>query len=88
MSYKKLFFKSDIFEFKYLCPNCKRKCDHSKEIKLVSLPKILIISLQRIDQALKIKNNAEIRFNEKLNLSKYVDNDFLNKIKEFIIYLL
>ena len=73
------YFKSDVVEFKYLCPNCKRKCDHSKEIKLVSLPKILIISLQRINWALKIKNNAEIRFNEKLNLSKYVDNDFLNK---------
>ena len=43
------YFSGEKVEFEYKCKNCNKIVQHLKYIRFSILPKILIISLQRID---------------------------------------
>ena len=75
---KSNFNKEEIlFDFPCENPNCKRKTYHLKETKLCHLPKILILSLQRM-RKLRNKINSKVYFNENLNLKDYIDYEICN----------
>ena len=52
-----------------------KKTNHANLIRIAKAPKILIISLQRLDTINKIKNNILVEFNETLSIEKYVDTE-------------
>ena len=66
-----------LFDFPCENPNCKKKTYHLKETKLCHLPKILILSLQRM-RKLRNKINSKVYFNENLNLNNYIDYEICN----------
>ena len=43
------YFSGEMVEFQYKCKNCNKIVQHLKYIRFAILPKILILSLQRID---------------------------------------
>ena len=67
-------FKNEEILFDFPCenPSCKKKTYHIKETKLGHLPKILILSLQRMRKT-RYKNNTKVSFNETINLKDYID---------------
>ena len=73
-----IYFQEEIVEFVNRCQRCKNIEYHKKELFITKLPKILIISLQRLNFRENTKNECIINFSEKLDLSKYIDNDFKN----------
>ena len=54
---------------------------HKKELFITNLPKILILALQKINFREQTKNECLINFLWKLDLSKYIDNNFKNNQK-------
>ncbi len=66
-----------LFDFPCENPNCKKKTYHLKETKLCHLPKILILSLQRM-RKLRNKINSKVYFDENLNLNNYIDYEICN----------
>jgi ubiquitin carboxyl-terminal hydrolase 8 len=58
-------------EEQYNCDKCKTKVNASKELKIWTLPKVLIIQLKRFNTRLR-KNNRHISCPMKLNMTKYV----------------
>ena len=73
-----IYFQEEIVEFVNRCQRCKNIEYHKKELFITKLPKILIISLQRLNFRENTKNECIINFSEKLDLSKYIDKDFKN----------
>ena len=81
------FFEKEKIQFEYKCTNCLKVTSHEKVLKISKMPKILIISLQRMDHVNKIKNEIFVNFEDTLNISKYVDNDCENNINfEYKLY--
>lgn len=76
------FFKNDKFKWESPCENskCKRKSYHQKSSKLSILPEILILSFQRYNGRLRRKNTSKIKFEESLDISKYVDKQCIGKL--------
>ena len=55
------------------CDKCKKKCDHSVELKISMLPDILIICFQRYNYRSKRKLNTNISFKEKIDMKEFID---------------
>ena len=68
-------FKNEKITFQDKCQRCKKIGEHIKMMRISRPPQILIISLQRIDEVNKIKNECIVNFPEKLNLYKYIDHE-------------
>ena len=66
------YFSFEEVEFINICENCKKIIKHKKKILISRHPLILILSLQRIDNITRIKNDCIVTFPEKLNLKKYI----------------
>jgi len=58
-------------EEQYKCDKCNIKVDATKELKIWTLPRVLIIQLKRFNTRLR-KNNRHISCPMKLNMTKYV----------------
>ena len=72
-----IYFSGETVDFEYKCKNCHKIVKHLKYVRFAILPKILIISLQRIDTMKNKKNNIKVIFEDFLDLDKFIDNDFL-----------
>ena len=70
------YFSIKKIEFKYSCINCHKIVDHEKKLKISKIPQILILSLQRMDYQNKGKNECLVRFDEFIDISKYIDADY------------
>ena len=73
--------KDELVNFSHNCDCCGKKVVHKKKIKFSRTPQILIISLQRINWELRIKNNSLVIFPEILNILNFLDINF-NKIND------
>lgn len=71
----KNYFKSEYVEFEAKCEKCKQKEKHKKEMRISRPPEILILSLQRINETTKKKNECLVTFPNDLNLYDYIDHD-------------
>lgn len=80
------YFKKESINFNTRCEKCQKKKVHDKEMKLSKIPRILILSLQRMDERTHRKNNCEVKFDERLNLDDYIDDECQNTNK-YIYYL-
>ena len=69
------YFSGESIQFETKCENCGKKRVHDKEIKISRPPNILILSLQRINERTKRKNNCVVQFPEELNIRKYIDKE-------------
>ena len=69
------YFSGERIQFETKCENCGKKRVHEKEIKISRPPNILILSLQRINERTKRKNNCVVQFPEELNIRKYIDKE-------------
>ena len=70
------YFKSEILEFETICEKCKKILNHKKDLNIVRPPKILILSLQRINYQLKVKNECLVKIPEMLDIKEFIDFDF------------
>ena len=68
-------FKNEKISFQDKCQRCKKIGEHIKMMRISRPSEILIISLQRIDEVNKIKNECIVNFPEKLNLYNYIDHE-------------
>ena len=71
------YFSNENIRFK--CERCHKKRTHKKEMKITTPPKILILSLQRINQRTERKNKCRVEFLENLNIKDYIDKDSEHK---------
>ena len=69
------YFKPETIDFETKCIKCNNKCTHNKKMRISEPPKILILSLQRFDHITKSKNNCLIRYQEIIDISKYIDKE-------------
>ena len=75
-----------LYDFPCENPSCKKKTYHIKETKLCHLPKILILSLQRM-RKYRNKNNTKVYFKETINLKDYIDDEICkNYYCEYQLY--
>ena len=70
-----IYFKSELVDFEKKCDKCQQIVKHKKEMKISRPPEILILSLQRINETTKNKNNCPVIFREDLNIYDYIDHD-------------
>ena len=64
-----------MVDFEYNCKNCNKIVQHLKYIRFAILPKILILSLQRIDILNNKKNDIKVIFEDYLDLENFLDKD-------------
>jgi ubiquitin C-terminal hydrolase len=65
--------------------NCKKKSVHLKKTNLCYLPKILILSLQRMRKS-RNKINTKVSFSETLNLNNFIDSEICNNNYQYQLY--
>ena len=70
-----IYFKSELVDFEKKCDKCQQIVKHKKEMKISRPPEILILSLQRINETTKKKNECSVIFDEDLNIYDYIDHD-------------
>ena len=70
-----LYFEDSNVEWGVKCTKCKSKRSHVKVTKFYKLPEVMILSLQRINQRRRQKNNSIVNFNDTIDMRKYVDVD-------------
>ena len=80
-------FKKEIVQFTKKCNICGFIKNHEKMQKISILPRILILSIQRIDNNTGRKNDCPISIEEKLNIEDYIDEDFIDSSKSIIYKL-
>lgn len=78
----KMYFKSELIDFETKCQRCNQITKRKKTMKISRPPKILIISLQRINEIEQKKNECIVNFPEYLNLAEFIDHE-LDSEKEF-----
>ncbi len=71
-------FKTEKIQSQENCRQCSRKTQLEQKIRIAELPQILILSLQRINQYLNTKNEAYVRYEEKLDLRDIIDAEIYN----------
>ena len=71
----KKYFQSETIDFETECEKCKKKLEHRKDIKISRPPEILILSLQRIDEQTKNKNECIVNFPRLLDMTEFIDHD-------------
>ena len=69
------YFKSEVVDFEKKCDKCQQILKHNKEMRISRPPEILILSLQRINETTKKKNNCAVAFAEQLNIYEYIDHE-------------
>ena len=69
-------FNKEYVDFNQKCVKCNIVEKHTKEIKFVDFPTILILSIQRLDFVNKSKNDCKITFQDKLDINNFIDKDF------------
>ena len=74
------YFSGEKVEFEYKCKNCNKIVQHLKYIRFSILPKILIISLQRIDVVNNKKNEIKVIFDDYLDIENFIDKDILQGV--------
>ena len=74
------YFSGENVEFEYKFNNCNKKVKHLKYIRFSILPKILIISLQRIDVLNNKKNDINVIFDDYLDIENFIDKDILQEV--------
>ena len=70
-----IYFKSELVDFEKKCDKCQKIVKHKKEMKISRPPEILILSLQRINETTKKKNECSVIFQEDLKIYDYIDHD-------------
>ena len=70
-----LYFGTEEIEFNDACLKCNKKLPDKKEQKISIIPEILILSLQRIDKIKNIKIDCIVNFDDKIDISKYIEKD-------------
>ena len=73
------FFSSEFINFNTICEKCHKKTQQIKITKFAIMSKILIISLQRFDFRNNLKNDCQIKFDEFIDINKFIDDDLLNE---------
>ena len=73
-------FDYEDVQFESKCEKCKMISKHKKKIFLTRFPKILILSLQRINLYKQTKNECIVDFPEILDINDYIDEDFKTNI--------
>jgi len=70
------YFESENIQWESACDNklCKKKTVHRKNLRVSSLPDMLILSLQRYNNRLRRKNNCKVYFKEEIDLKEYTDS--------------
>ena len=82
-----LYFEGEDIKFETKCEKCNKKTIHRKEIFFSRPPEILILSLQRLNNRTKRKNNVPIHFKEVLNLKNFIDKDCGNRTgSSYVLY--
>lgn len=71
----RIYFQDEVVDFERECESCKKISKHKKEIKISRPPKILILSLQRIDPVTQKKNECIVTFPKVLNMTEFLDHD-------------
>ena len=74
------YFSGEMVEFQYKCKNCNKIVQHLKYIRFAILPKILILSLQRIDILNNKKNYIKVNFDDYVDLENFFDKDILKGV--------
>ena len=67
------FYKTSYVDMGETCSFCRRTSKKNEIMKIAKLPNILIISLQRINPKNGMKNNANVKFYEGLDLKEIID---------------
>ena len=82
-----IYFKNEKIAFQDKCQRCKKIGEHIKSMRISRPPEILILSLQRIDDVNKTKNECIVNFPQKLNLFNYIDHEIgLGKEAEYKLF--
>ena len=82
-----IYFKNEKISFQDKCQRCQKIGEHIKTMRISRPPEILIISLQRIDDVNKTKNECIVNFPQKLNLNNYIDHEIgLGKEAEYKLF--
>lgn len=78
-----LYFRKDTVECR--CNFCNENKENEKSITLLNIPKYLIIQLKRFEldwvNNVGIKKYQYIKFDEEIDIEKYVDKDLLEHLK-------
>ena len=69
------FYKTSYVDMGETCSFCRRTSKKNEIMKIAKLPNILIISLQRINPKTGMKNNANVKFYEGLDLKEIIDTE-------------
>ena len=69
----RIYFQTETIDFENKCERCKKVLKHKKELKISRAPEILILSLQRIDQISRTKNECIVTFPQELDMSEFID---------------
>ena len=81
------YFEEEEIKFETKCEKCGKKRVHKKEVKFSRPPNILILSLQRINNRTKRKNNRTVVFPEVLDIKKFLDDDCgHSRESEYVLY--
>ena len=69
------YFKPEQIEWEKNCnnKNCKIKARHTKQSKVIKLPKVIIVCLQRLSSEQLKKNTISVLINDELDFSQYID---------------
>ena len=74
MDLLKSYFNSEFIEFETECENCKKAhLKHLKKITIYNAPKIMILSIQRINPFINNKNNCFVKFSEIIDIGEFLD---------------
>ena len=69
------FYRKSYVDMGENCKFCKRTSKKNEIMRIASLPQILIISLQRLNQYTGKKNDVPVKFYEGLDLREIIDSD-------------
>ena len=75
---KNNFYKKSYVDMGENCNFCKRTSKKNEIMRIASLPKILIISLQRINPKNGTKNKNSIKYYENIDFKEIIDSDLKN----------
>ena len=74
------YFSGEMVDFEYKCKYCNKKTQHLKYNRFSLLPKILILTLLRINILNNTKNDIKVTFEDSLDLDNYIDKDIMKGV--------
>lgn len=66
------YFSDEYLDFLEKCEGCGKVGKHEKKMRLAILPKVLVVTLMRIDVYTGLKNEANVQYEETLEMEPYV----------------